>query len=255
MLSIIIPSYKDPRILRAIESVRRFDDRGDVQLVIIDGGSDEELIERIRGVFTPRDLLIWERDKGIFDALNKGLERATGDLIGWLGSDDIFHDKVKASDVVSALNNAEIFVGGTAMVDLDRVKRIFWLPPRPARAAFFGIHNPHFSTFGRAAVLRRAHFDISSPVADIGYFLDVFATDPSVHVDRRIVTLQQVGGFSNGSICKSIKYNNLTYPLYRAHVSPLRARLASVLKVVPKILSGAFYRLKRTTIQDNLLRA
>lgn len=253
MLSIIIPSFRDLRILRAIKSVRRFDDIGDVQVVIVDGGSDATFIDRIRTALEPQDILIWEPDEGIFDALNKGLERATGDMIGWIGSDDIFHTEVTASEIVTALQTVDLVVAGTAMVDNDRIKRVYWLPSNPSKAAFFGVHNPHFSTFGRSDVLRRARFDKSCPIADIGYFLDIFETNPIVHVDRRIVTLQQVGGYSNGSIAKSVAMNALSYPLYRSHVSPLRALTAMVLKVAPKVVSAALYKLYPKTIKDDLL--
>ncbi|MBL4783830.1 MAG: glycosyltransferase [Cohaesibacteraceae bacterium] len=255
MLSIIIPSFNDPRILRAIASVRRFDDTDSVQLVIVDGGSDKELIMRVREVLAPQDLLIWESDKGIFDALNKGLDNVAGNMIGWIGSDDVFHGDVKASEIIAALESSDICIAGTAMVDQGRIKRTFWLPRNPQKAAFLGLHNPHFSTFGRTDVLRRARFDIQSPIADIGYFLDVFASNPSVHVDRRIVTLQQVGGFSNSSLRNSFRYNALTYPLYRKHVSPAQAALASVIKVVPKVLSAIFYKLKATPVNSEHLSA
>lgn len=253
MLSIIIPSYRDPRILRAVQSVRRFDDLGNVQIVIVDGGSDPALIDSVRSALEPQDILICEPDDGIFDALNKGLERAEGDMIGWIGSDDVFHTEIKASEIVEYLNTADILVAGTAMVDHDRVKRMFWLPKNPSKAALIGLHNPHFSTFGRSEVMRRARFDKACPTADIGYFLDVFKTNPTVHVDRRIGTLQQVGGFSNGSIGKSLAMNATTYPQYRAHLSPLRAAFASALKLGPKVASAVFYKFNQSTVKDDLL--
>lgn len=253
MLSIIIPSFKDPRILRAIQSVRRFDNIGNVQIVVVDGGSDEAFIHRVREILEPQDMLIWEPDDGIFDALNKGLEHARGEMIGWIGSDDIFHTEIKASEVVSSLQTADIVVSGTAMVNYDRITRVFWLPSTPSKAAFIGLHNPHFSTFGRSDVLRVARFEKTSPIADIGYFLEVFKTNPTVHVDRRIATLQQIGGFSNGSFGKSLALNSLTFALYRKHMSPLRAMMASVLKVFPKVVSVVYYKLVVTTVKDDLL--
>lgn len=253
MLSIIIPSFNDIRILRAIASVRRFDDTGMVQMVIVDGGSDEPLIGKVREVLAPQDLLISERDGGIFDGLNKGLKHAAGDLIGWIGSDDIFHTAVKASRVIASLETADLYIGGTAMVRKDRVKRMFWLPRDPARAAFMGLHNPHFSTFGRAGLLRRAAFDTNSPVADIRYFLEIFALNPVVHVDRRLVTLMQVGGFSNSTWRKQLAHNLLMYHIYREFGSPAHAVLATVIKILPKLASSVLFRLKPATISDEFL--
>ena len=254
MLSVIIPSFRDPRLLQAIASVRRFDDVDQAQIIVVDGGSDAALLDEVRKVLGPRDILISEPDEGIFDAMNKGLDAATGDLIGWIGSDDIFSDNVKASEVIEALETADLFVGGTAMVDVNRVTRVFWLWQNPQRAAFFGFHNPHFSTFGHAGKLCSERFDIHSPVSDIDYFLRIFAAKPKVHVDRRITTIMQIGGFSNGSIRKSFSLNAMAYRIYRNHVSAPQAVLATVFKVVPKVVSAVFYKMKRTLIEDELLR-
>lgn len=253
MLSIIIPSYKDGRIIRAIRSIRRFDDTGKVQIVVIDGGSEDDLLSRIRTELHAEDILISERDRGIFDALNKGLRCAGGNLIGWIGSDDVFHDQVKASDIERHLAGADVVVGGTAMVDRNKVKRVFWLSSQPEKAVFAGLHNPHFSTFGRAEVFRRAQFDIESPVADIKYFLDVFSAGPITNVDRRIVMLQQVGGYSNGSWRKTLRNAVLIHRLYMERRSFLGALSASGLRLIPKFGSAFYYRLFHTTINDTLL--
>lgn len=254
MLSIIIPSFRDPRILTAIASVKRFDDIGCTQVVVVDGGSDDSLVTQICSVLSPRDILICEPDKGIFDAINKGLKCADGNMIGWLGSDDIFSIQVRASDVINALNEADIYVAGTVMLDKIRVIRRFLLPAHPEKAAFLGLHNPHFSTFGRAETLRQARFDIDSPVADAGYFLEIFSHKPRVRVDHRVATLMQVGGFSNGSLRKNLTYNAKVYLILRAHMPALQAALALVLRIVPKALSTIFYKLKPTIIDDELLR-
>lgn len=254
MLSIIIPSFCDSRILTAIASVKRFDDIGQTQVVIIDGGSDDSLLMQIRSALSSRDVLICEPDKGIFDAINKGLERADGNMIGWLGSDDIFSIQVRASDVIDALRESDIYVAGTAMIDKSRVIRQFWLPAHPERAAFLGLHNPHFSTFGRVETFRQTCFDITSPVADVGYFLEIFSRKPRVRVDHRVATLMQVGGFSNGSLRKNLTHNAKVYLIFRAHMSAPQAALALLLRIVPKIFNTIFYKLKPTIIDDYLLR-
>ena len=88
-LDIIVPSFKDPRILVTIASIRRFDDDDLTRIIIVDGGSDEELLGKIKALLNSDDILIAEPDKGIFDALNKGLRACTSEFVGWLGSDDI----------------------------------------------------------------------------------------------------------------------------------------------------------------------
>ena len=74
-LDIIILSFNDPRIFKAIESVRLFDDIDAVRIIVIDGGSDIDLVESIQSLLADHDILIVEEDDGIFDALNKGLKK------------------------------------------------------------------------------------------------------------------------------------------------------------------------------------
>jgi glycosyltransferase len=253
LLSIIIPSFNDPRIANAIASVRRFDDCGRVQIVVVDGGSAAGLLEQVGSLVKEGDILISEPDKGIFDALNKGLERAEGEFIGWLGSDDIFTPAVKSSEVIDALAEVDLFIGGTMMLRGNRVSRALWLSRYPVRAAYLGLHNPHFSTFGRAALLRRERFTVDCPVADIDYFLRIFKNNPSVNVDRRTVTLMQLGGFSNASLASVIAHNREVFRIYRSYVSLPQAAVALLLKTVPKLVSVFFYQLRTCRVQDELI--
>ena len=89
-ISIIIPSYNDKRIVRTVKSIlsQNFD-RDKYEIIVMDGGSDkiffEDTLEYLRDKC---NLVIHEKDNGIFDALNKGIDLANGDLIFMIGSDD-----------------------------------------------------------------------------------------------------------------------------------------------------------------------
>jgi len=88
-ITIITPSYQQATYLE--ECIRSIHDQGypDLEHIIVDGGSTDgsrEIIERYA------DKLAWwccEKDKGQSDAINKGLARATGQVFGWLNSDDL----------------------------------------------------------------------------------------------------------------------------------------------------------------------
>lgn len=138
-LSIIIPSYNDPRIVEAMRSVRRFDDTGCVRLIVIDGASKQAVKDLITPLLGPDDLFMSEPDRGIFDALNKGLDHCTTEFIGWLGSDDIFTGKVPASRVIAALENHDLFVAGTAVFRGDRIRRVTHALPSRLGLVRFGL--------------------------------------------------------------------------------------------------------------------
>ena len=88
-LTIVTPSYNQGKyIKRTIDSVLS-QDIDDMEYIIVDGGSTDDTIDIIKSYGTQ---IVWksEKDKGQTDAVNKGIRQATGDIIGWLNSDDIY---------------------------------------------------------------------------------------------------------------------------------------------------------------------
>ena len=252
-LAIIMPSYNDARIADAIASVRRFDDLGTVQLVIIDGGSRPEVVDILRAAVQPGDILVSEADDGIFDALNKGLDRVDTDFMGWLGSDDLFTSQVKASDVVAALDNHDVFVTGLAMFRDDDVRRVFDARIVGLGLVHVGLHNPHYSTFGRAATLKAQRFPLDHKGSDIEYFLNVFAARPRVATSARIGVAMREGGFSNASHRRIVDINRGLYAVYRNHVGPVRAVLALTLKLGWKVSGRVTARLRGRQVADLMM--
>lgn len=245
VLTIIIPSFNDLRILGAIDSVRDFDDAGLASILVVDGGSHPTVVSQISERLTDRDVLISEPDQGIFDALNKGLDAVDTDFIGWIGSDDRFSGEVKSSEVLGRLKASDLFVGATAHVKGATVTRI--TPSWPARRGLvrYGLNNPHFSTFGRSELLKQERFRLGLRGSDIEYFLRVFARAPVVSATDKICTLMEEGGFSNSSYRAILRTNAELFRVYRAQSSMPIATLAIVVKLGFKVYSAALSRLLR----------
>ncbi|MGD0660108.1 MAG: glycosyltransferase family 2 protein [Syntrophorhabdales bacterium] len=102
-ITIITPSHNQAAYIeQTIESVLA-QDYPDVEHVVVDGGSTDGTIDILKRY----NHLIWiaEKDRGQADALNKGLALATGDIIGWINSDD-YYEKDVFGDVVSHFSDS-----------------------------------------------------------------------------------------------------------------------------------------------------
>ena len=77
-----------------------------IEHIIVDGGSRDTTLEMCNS-FSHISKIISESDKGVYDAFNKGLKLATGEIIGFLNSDDIFYNENSIQDIVDAFSNNE----------------------------------------------------------------------------------------------------------------------------------------------------
>ena len=154
--SIIIPTLNRADMLSsALDSVRK-QDWPDVEIIIVDGGSTDstlEILERASGV-----RVLSGPDQGVYDALNKGIAVATGNIIGLLNSDDLYENEAFAAVAREFTARPEVSaVCGTAtLVEDDRVIAVFdhdddktLATPRPI---FIGSCIPNARFFRREAL-------------------------------------------------------------------------------------------------------
>lgn len=101
ILTIIIPTFNSSAtISRAIKSIIE-QDFTHWELLIMDGQSTDSTIQIAKSFHAPRIHIFSEHDKGIYDAMNKGIKKASGDWLYFLGSDDWLLSTHTLSDVFS----------------------------------------------------------------------------------------------------------------------------------------------------------
>ena len=123
----------------------------DVEHIVVDGGSTDETCALVRRHGSRVAAVVSEPDKGIYDAMNKGLALATGDVVGFLNSDDAYaHDGVlvRVAQLMGRENQLDAVFGDVAFFDASRPDRYVrryrsdrfrpemlgwgWMPAHPA---------------------------------------------------------------------------------------------------------------------------
>ena len=148
-ISVIIPNYNDTRIVRALKSVKA-QTYSNYQLIVVDGLST---LEEVQGIYQqyPIDHFICEEDSGIFDALNKGVKAANGDIIFLMGSDDYLPDEKTFDSVINKFQEDGTIDGvciGCEFVNSNGTVIRKWYPKNISASKMIkGILPPHFSLF------------------------------------------------------------------------------------------------------------
>jgi glycosyltransferase involved in cell wall biosynthesis len=127
LVSIITVCYnRKSTIEQSVKSVLG-QDYPNIEYIVIDGSSTDGTQEIIQSYSDKIARYISEPDKGMYDAINKGLSMATGDVVGLMHSDDEFYDKTVVSQIVAAFKsalNADGLYGNGIYVSNDSEQRI-----------------------------------------------------------------------------------------------------------------------------------
>ncbi len=199
-------------------------DLGDVEHIIIDGGSRDDTAAIVAANARPGHIFISEPDKGLYDAMNKGVARATGDLIGFLNADDFFCRSDALSLVAAAAaRGGDAVSGGVAIVhasDPGRLSRAYPAAPFWSWMLRFAHMPPHPGFYARRdAMARVGGFD---PAIRIGADFDWMTRFFAVHhlraraIPETLVTLRD-GGLSNQGFSSRRQINAEARATLRRH--------------------------------------
>jgi glycosyltransferase involved in cell wall biosynthesis len=120
-LTVITPSFNQGRFIE--EAIRSVLQQGypNLEYIVIDGGSTDNTVEILRRHEHRLAYWVSERDRGQSHALNKGLARATGEIIGWLNSDDLYTEGCFQHVIEAFVRDPEAIVvhGDRILLDAD----------------------------------------------------------------------------------------------------------------------------------------
>jgi glycosyltransferase involved in cell wall biosynthesis len=200
----------DPTIARTISSFLS-QDYANKEMLVIDGASTDHTVAIVESFQSPSIRILSEPDRGMYDALNKGLSLYTGDAVGVLNANDRYHDNRVLSRTAAALEGHDAIHGDLNFHDLQgRVVRRWLGTPRPPRGFASGWMpaHPTFYITRRFAETVGA-FDLTLPTAaDYDWMLraiDVFGARlrhvPHVMIDMAL------GGRSTASLFAHLRHN------------------------------------------------
>lgn len=215
-ISIITVVYNNDKTIKsAIESVLT-QSYSNIEYVIIDGGSSDKTVNIINEYKDQIGYFISEKDKGIYDAMNKGINSATGDVIGILNSDDLYQDTNVIENVMNQFNqnpSIDIVYGDLVYVKSDNVNKVVrnW-KSNTYYNRFFENGNvpPHPSLFVKKRIYEEAGlFNLDFKLAaDYEFMLRIFKkyNFKSKYINKVIVKMR-LGGATNQSFSNIKKQN------------------------------------------------
>lgn len=214
-VSIITSTFNSASTLKtALDSVRN-QDYSDIEYIVVDGGSTDATVDIIQASQDIISKWVSEPDEGIYDALNKGISMATGDVIGFVHSDDYLASPSTITQLVSAFEKEECdaVYGDLDYVDKSDVSKVIrkwrskpfspklfhygWMPAHPT----FYLKRSAYEEYG----MYRTDFRIS---ADYELMLRMMVRHEikSAYLPQVMVKMR-VGGESNASFKNRVQAN------------------------------------------------
>lgn len=223
-ISIVTICYEASGVLgTAIESVVG-QEGVEVEYIVVDGGSADGTVGLVKSYGEKVSQFVSEGDEGLYDALNKGVRLASGDVIGFVHADDLLADKNVLSEVAGMFtkSKADAVFGDLEYVDKDDPHRVirYWKSRDYKREKLkFGWMPPHPSLYVRREIYEQArlengeYFDtLLTIAADYDFMMRILGKmDISAAYLPQVLVKMRVGGESNKSLKNIIRKSREDY--------------------------------------------
>ena len=222
-VSIITVVYNNEDTIKdAIESVLNQTYKN-IEYIIIDGVSTDGTVEVIKSYGDKIDKFISEKDNGIYDAMNKGIKLASGDIVGILNSDDFYANNNIIEKVVKEFEDKKVdsVYGDLVYVNAKDTNKIvrYW-KSKPYKKGLFtkGWHPAHPTFFVKKEIYDKygifnLDFKIAADYELMLRFLEKYQISNSYIPE--IFVKMRLGGESNQSIKNIIKANIESYNAWK----------------------------------------
>jgi len=190
-----------------------------IEHIIVDGGSTDSTLDIILKYQEHIASWVSEKDDGMYDAINKGMRMATGDIIGTLNSDDTLSSPTVIDEIVNAFDEQKVdsVYGDLVYVDPINTQKIIrvWKGVPFKRSRYkFGWMPAHPTFYFRRKLLDQygyyeTHYFTASDYEFMARYLFYFRVS-SYYIPKLIVRMR-TGGMSNVSLAKRLRANRRDY--------------------------------------------
>jgi len=237
-ISLITVTYNaESTISRCIESVIA-QNYPNLEYIIIDGGSSDNTLQIISRYKDNINILITEPDHGIYDAMNKGIRMASGNVTGTLNADDFFASNNILANVAATFANtdADIVYGNLDYINYDETIRRKWRTKAYKRGLYnWGWMPPHPTFYCKTKLFEKyGYYSLEhGTAADYELMLRfMHRNNANAAYLNKVMIKMQCGGLSNKNPTnrvkawrfdlKAMRNNGVLYPLIAIILKPLR---------------------------------
>jgi glycosyltransferase involved in cell wall biosynthesis len=227
-ISVITVSYNSAATIADTVRSVACQSHTDIEHLVIDGLSTDDTVKVVEANRHPNLVLSSEQDMGIYDAMNKGLDRSTGEIIGFVNADDFYADAEVLARVAQTFESdpsIEACFGDLVYVSEDNRRVVRYWKSRPYEKGSFA-HGwcPAHPTFyiRRTALNRLGRFDLNYRLAADAEFMMRYLELGSVkssyipHIQVRM----RVGGATNQSWRNIVRQNREIFQAFKKNCIP-----------------------------------
>ena len=258
-VSIITCCYNRANTIRdAIESILN-QDYDNIEYIIIDGASTDDTVGEINSLKEKFDAwkaknpnsdfkFISEPDHGMYEAINKGIRMATGDIVGLVHSDDFLYDNYTITDIVKEFerSNADFVYGNGIYVDAENLSDVVrnWIGGDYAKwkikSGWLPLHPTCY--IKREAQLKIGFYNEEYKIASDTDFLlrALYENNLKVSYLNRYIIRMRMGGISTVAARRGKMWQE-DIAIYRSHgFMPIPSKLMKMVRKVPQFVSAKF---------------
>jgi glycosyltransferase involved in cell wall biosynthesis len=228
-ISIIVPCFNSEKTIVSTLSSINSQNYKNYEVVIVDNLSDDQTIDLVKKFNFKNLKVIREKDKGIYDAFNKGISASTGEVIAHLNSDDFYCNSFVLGRVIENFSeNTDAVYGNLIYVKENNIKKKtrYWKSSDFKKGSFFkGWSPPHPGFFFRKYLFEKYgkyNLDLGIP-ADTVFMYNLLEKQKikSKYINIDLVIMRE-GGKSNQSLKQIILQNKTLLKSFGIVNNPLR---------------------------------